>query len=186
MLSRILVVAAAIAGAAAGSAAAAQSNDEVVLYSQGHFKGFRMPVSGPTRSIGELLVKSVQIAPGSAWDLCSGSTFTGCKRFTQSNPAMVMTVRSARPVAAPIPATATVSGGPLRGSGGSLRGLASEYFVMPDAAGNRIEVDDKVAGALLQRATEFCRTRGWRTSAYQRVQALAGRTYLADVLCTNE
>jgi hypothetical protein len=185
MLSRILAVVAAVAGATAGLPALAQSNDEAVLFSQGHFKGFSMTISGPTRSIDALVVKSIRIPPGSAWELCSGSTFTGCTRFTQSKAAMALTVRSVRPVAPPIPATATVSPGPVKASGGSLRGLASEFFVTPEEAGNRIEVEPS-AGALPRRATDFCRTHGWRTSAYQREQAIDGRRYLADVLCTDE
>jgi hypothetical protein len=185
MLSRIFAVAATVVGAMAGPSALAQTNDEAVLFSQGHFKGFSMRISGPTRSINALLVKSIQIPPGGAWELCSGSTFTGCTRFTQSKAAMAITVRSARPVAPPIPATATISAGPVKASGGSLRGLASEFFVTAEEGGNRIEVES-AAGALPRRATEFCRTHGWRTSAYEREQAIEGRRYLADVLCTDE
>jgi hypothetical protein len=185
MFSRIVVVVAAVAGATASSSALAQSTDEAVLFSQGHFKGFSMRFSGPTRSLDALMVKSIQIPPGSSWELCSGSTFTGCTRFTQSKAAMAMTVRSVRPVAPPIPATAIVSPGQVKASGGSLRGLASEFFVTPEEGGNRIEVDP-AGGALPRRATEFCRTHGWRTSAYEREQAIDGRRYLADVLCTDE
>ena len=185
MLIRIFAVVAAVSGAAAAPSALAQSNDEAVLFSEGHFKGFSMRISGPTRSIGALVVKSIQIPQGSTWELCSGSTFTGCTRITQSKGAMVLTVRSARPVAPPIPATATVSPGPVKASGGSLRGLASEFFVTPEEGGNRIEVDPG-AGALPRRATDFCRAHGWRTSAYQREQAIDGRRYLADVLCADE
>jgi hypothetical protein len=57
---------------------------------------------------------------------------------------------------------------------------------MPDEGGNRIAVADTAAGALPRRATEFCRAHGWRTSVYQRVQAVGGATYLADVLCAND
>ena len=185
MLIRIFAVVAAVSGAAAAPSALAQSNDEAVLFSQGHFKGFSMRISGPTRSIDALVVKSIQIPQGSSWELCSGSTFTGCTRITQSRAAMAITVRSARPVAPPIPATATVSPGPVKASGGSLRGLASEFFVTPEEGGNRIEVDPG-AGALPRRATDFCRAHGWRTSAYEREQAIDGRRYLADVLCADE
>lgn len=184
MLSKILALAAAAGGAAIGSAAAAQVDGEATLYSSSHFKGFSLSLSDPRQSIDALVVKSIQMAPGSAWDLCSGNTFTGCKRFSQSTSSMVMTVRSARPVA---PATAGVSSGAgVTGSGASLRGLASEFFAMPAESGARVEVSATAAGALPQRATEFCRTHGWRTSAYQRVQAVGGRDYLADVLCVDE
>lgn len=187
MLSRIFAVVAAVIGATVAPSALAQSNDEAVLFSQGHFKGFNMRISGPTRSIDALVVKSIQIPQGSIWELCSGSTFTGCTRITQSKGAMAITVRSVRPVAPPIPATATVSvsPGPVKASGGSLRGLASEFFVTPEEGGNRIEVDPG-AGALPRRASDFCRAHGWRTSAYEREQAIGGRRYLADVLCADE
>jgi hypothetical protein len=183
MRSTIFVVAA-ISGVMTSSALA-QSKGEAALFSQGHFKGYSMTISGPTRSIDAFAVKSIRISAGSAWDLCTGDTFTGCSRFTQSRAAMVMTVRSARPVAPPIPATATTTSGPVKASGGSLRGLASEFFVTPEEGGNRVEVD-VAAGALPRRATEFCRAHGWRTSAYERDQAIGNRRYLADVLCTDD
>jgi hypothetical protein len=122
---------------------------------------------------------------GQAWDLCSGNTFTGCKRFSHSIEAMVMTVRSARPVAPPIPASASVAAGPVSGSGASLRGFASEFFVMPDSGGRRIEVAAKV-GALQQQATQFCRSHGWRSSVHEREQTIGGHSYLADVLCADD
>jgi len=98
---------------------------------------------------------------------------------------MVMNVRSARPVANIIPASATAAQG-LPGTGQSLRGLASEYFVAPERGGNRIEVQPGTAEAMSRGAIEFCRSRGWRASAHQRLQTVDGRFYLADVLCANE
>lgn len=97
---------------------------------------------------------------------------------------MAMTVRSARPVAPPITATGIAPIAHLKGSDLSLRGLASEFFVMPQEGGTRIEVDDRKGGES-QRAGEFCRAHGWRTSPYQRQQVVEGRRYLADVLCTD-
>ena len=34
-------------------------------------------------------------------------------------------------------------------------------------------------------AREFCRVRGWRYSVHARLQTLDGRTFLADVLCSD-
>ena len=187
MRSRIIALIAVVAGAVGGSAAMAQSSGEAALYSQGHFQGFRMPIYGPTRSMDAIVVKSIEVPSGTAWDLCSGNNFSGCTRFTQSKDAMVLTVRSVRPVAAPIPeGTAIPSSSAsetLKGSGSSLRGFSSEFFVMPADGGNRIEVGP--GGALVQRATEVCRAHGWRVSPYQREQAVGGRNYLADVLCAD-
>ena len=187
MRSGMIALIGVVAGTAGGSAVMAQSNGEAAIYSQGHFKGFRMPIYGPTRSMSPIVVKSIEVPPGTAWDLCSGNSFSGCTRFTQSKDAMALTVRSVRPVAAPIPEGATIgsepSSGPLKGSGTSLRGFSSEFFVMPAEGGNRIEVGP--GSAPLQRATEFCRAHGWRVSPYQREQAVAGRNYLADVLCAD-
>ncbi|MBV9527065.1 hypothetical protein [Sphingomonas sp.] len=173
----------------AASPALAQSTGDVTLFSKGNFRGGGMVLSGPREKMDPVHVESLQLPPGSAWELCSGRTFTGCKQFSQSRKSMVMTIRSARPVEGAIPESASASVGAageggLRGSGASLRGLASEFFVMPDEGGNRVEVSG-TAGALSQRATDFCRAHGWRQSPYQRVQSVGGRSYLADVLCTN-
>jgi hypothetical protein len=73
----------------------------------------------------------------------------------------------------------------VTGTNPSMRGFASEFFPMPAQGGTRVEVTGG-AGAEIRAATEFCRARGWRLPAYQRVQAVSGRTLLADVLCVNE
>jgi hypothetical protein len=36
-----------------------------------------------------------------------------------------------------------------------------------------------------RQATQFCRGRGWRSSAHERLQTVGGRVFLADVLCVN-
>ena len=184
MVKGIFGVAAAVAFFVPQSAAMAQSDGQAVLFSRALFKGPGITVSGPTRSMGGFVVRSLQLAPNSAWELCTGNTFTGCTKFTQSKSAMAMTVRSARPVAPPITASSMAPAAHLKGSDLSLRGLASEFFVMPQEGGARIEVDDRKGGDA-QRANEFCRAHGWRISAYQREQAVEGRRYLADVLCTD-
>lgn len=168
----------------------AQTSGEMTLHGKGHFKGMQKVIAGPRQYIEPpLVVRSVTIPAGTQWELCSGNTYSGCRQISQSMPAMVMTVRSVRPVAGILPADATevtASGQPLRGTGRSLRGLASEYFVSPDASGNRVEVTPGTAEAMTRQAGEFCRTRGWRTSAYERLQTVGGKFYLADVLCVND
>ncbi|MEO6256883.1 MAG: hypothetical protein ABIO69_08755 [Sphingomicrobium sp.] len=162
-----------------------QANDEVTLYNKGHFKGVHTTVLGPTRFPSPFMMKSVAIPAGKQWEFCSGNTYTGCRQFSQSVPSTVMNVRSARPVAGIIPASATEAQG-LRGTGQSLRGLASEFFVAPEQGGNRVEVQPGSAEAMSRQAIEFCRTHGWSGSAHQRLQTVGGHFYLADVLCADE
>jgi len=167
--------------------AAAQQPGTATLYSRGHFAGTSITITGPRTRMSPFDVRSLRIPPGSVWELCIGNTFTGCERFTQSKPAMIRTVRSVRPVAAPIPESVRLpSQATVSGSGPSLRGLASEFFVVPSQGSSRVEVTDKTPGAASRAASEFCRGHGWRMSAYERVQSVSGRTFLADVLCANE
>jgi hypothetical protein len=58
--------------------------------------------------------------------------------------------------------------------------------VVPAQGGSRVEVSGAGAEASSSAATEFCRAHGWRMSAYDRVQTISGRNFLADVLCVNE
>ena len=185
MPTRILAIATAVALSTAAASASAQASDEAVLFNAALFKGAQLRISGPTQSIPAFVVKSLQVPPNTAWELCTGNTFTHCQRFSESKRGMVMTVRSARPVAPPISATAAISSAQMNGQSPSLRGLESEFFVLPQADGNRIEVA-KDGGATSERATAFCRSKGWRTSAYQREQAIDGHVYLADVLCSDQ
>src|SRR5579884_2415985 len=133
-MKRLIIIGAAML--LAGSAVAQEQNDSgqpAIAFSKGHFEGVRLTIYGPWQHITpEFTAKSIQVPPGQSWEFCSGNTFTGCKQFDQSVAAMVMTVRSARPVA-----SAIVSG-PTGGSAAgateaanlpdrSLKGLASEY-----------------------------------------------------------
>lgn len=190
MLKRFLFGAVALAALLPGGASAQgqQQADQVTLYDRGSFKGRRITLEGPTRLYAPFATKSVELPEGRAWELCSGNSFTGCREFNASSKGTVMNVRSARPIApvitavppgAPAAAVSAVGGGPWP----SLRGLGSEYFVAPDRGGNRIEVPGGKAEDAQRAAEDFCRSRGWRTSAHDRLQSLGGRTYLADVLC---
>jgi len=169
----------------------AQDSGPITLHAKGHFKGAQKVIAGPRQYIDPpFVVKSLTIPSGTQWELCSGSTYSGCSQFSKSVSAMIMTVRSVRPVAAILTSDAAipgqVPGQPLRGSGRSLRGLASEYFVTPEAGGIRVEVIPGTAEAMTRGAGEFCRTHGWRTSAHERLQTVGGRFYLIDVLCVND
>ena len=170
----------------AADQASAQTGGTLTLHNKGRYQGARRAISGPRQHIEPaFVVKSVQIPAGTQWELCSGATFSGCRQISQSDPSMVMTVRSVRPVAAVLPSTA-VAPGRVMGDGRSLRGVASEYFIAPDQRGSRVEVQPGTGEAMTRRAIEFCRARGWRTSAHERLQSIGGRFFLTDVLCVNE
>jgi hypothetical protein len=163
--------------------ASAQTASELTMFTRGQFKGARTTVTGPMRGIDPALtVRSIMVPPGTQWELCSGSTFTGCRQYSESQRAMVMTVRSVRPLA-PVITTGQSAPPTATGPGQSLRGWASEYFVSPDVNGARVQVE--AGQELSTRAREFCRSRGWRASAYQRVQTVGSISYLADVLCVD-
>jgi len=171
--------------------ASAQQNEQATIYYQGHFKGRSITLEGPTRLQTPFTAKSIKIPEGKSWELCTGNTFTGCKEFNASDQALVITVRSARPVA-PIITSAPPSGGPAASVGSvgggpwpTLRGLSSEYFIAPDSGGNRILVASGKSEEASRLAQEFCRQRGWQTSAYERLQSIGGHAYLADVLCAD-
>jgi hypothetical protein len=180
---RIRMVVTIAAAALLGTSAYAQSG-EVTLYSKGHFAGARQTIAGSTQRMQiPFTVKSVEISQGTDWELCTGNHFSGCHRFSKSDPAMAMSVRSARPVGAAAEAAAAAAVANAPPGGRSLRGMASEYFVAPEASGNRIAVRPGTAAAMSRRADQYCRSIGWRSSAHAALQAAGGTAYLADVLC---
>jgi hypothetical protein len=183
-----------MAGAAAGAVllsaqalaqAPKETDAQVTIYNKGHFRGARRTIVGPTQFGEPFTVRSVTIPAGTQWEFCSGTKFSGCKQVTQTKPSMIMTVRSARPVAAILTSSSGSASAASLPGGGSLRGIASEYFVAPADRGGRVEVQTGTAEAMSRRAIEFCQARGWRTSAHERLQSVAGRFYLADVLCAD-
>jgi hypothetical protein len=189
MLKRLMFGAVSVLALLPAPASGQQTDaNTVTLYDRGNFKGRSITLEGPTRLSSPFNANSIRLAEGKTWELCSGNTFTGCKEFTASDRGIVFNVRSARPVASiitsipsggPVASVGTVGGGPWP----SLRGLASEYFIAPDAGGNRILVATGKSEEASRLAQDFCRARGWRTSAHQRMQSIGGRAYLADVLC---
>jgi hypothetical protein len=188
--------AALFAGAALVSAGAAdaQSTGEMTIYGKGHFKGPSLGLSGPLTHIDPPFnAKSVQLSPGAAWEICSGQTFTGCKRLDKSDESMVFAVRSARPIApvirestGPVGATGSIGPGVVNAPNQSLRGFASEFFVAPNQGGGRVGVPDNKPENMRGAADRFCQAAGWRQSVHARVQEAGGAYYLVDVLCSND
>ena len=180
----------AMAGAAAvlaGSAASAQSTGEMSIYSKGHFKGPSLGVGGPITHIDPpFTAKSIQITPGTAWEVCSGNTFSGCKRIDKSVESGVFSVRSARPIA-PVISTAIGPGaapGTVDLPNQSLRGFASQFFVAPNQGGQRVAVPKQQD--MGRAADQFCLAAGWRQAVHSRLQDVSGTFYLVDVLCSND
>jgi hypothetical protein len=169
--------------------ASAQSSGEMTIYSKGHFKGGNLGLGGPLTHIDPpFTARSIQITPGTAWEICSGNTFSGCKRLDKSVDAMVFSVRSARPIA-PVISTAVGPGaaaGTIDLPNQSLRGFASQFFVAPNQGGQRVGVPDNRPENMRKAADEFCRAAGWRQSVHARVQQAGAVYYLVDVLCSND
>ena len=185
------VLATALAGTAllTAGAANAQSTGEITIYSQGHFKGANLGLAGPMTHIDPpFTAKSVQITPGTAWELCSGNTFSGCKRLDRSIESGVFSVRSLRPIAPVI--TSRVGPGAAPGTvdlpNQALRGYASEFFVAPNQGGQRVGVPDNKPENMRKAADQFCRAAGWRQSIHARVQQVGSAYDLVDVLCSND
>src|SRR5947199_1459399 len=122
----ILLILASAAAFVAGTATA-QPTGELTLYRNGHFKGPSLGVAGPITHIDPpFTAKSIQITSGTAWEICSGNTFSGCKRIDKSLEATVFSVRSARLIAPVI--TTTIGPGAAPGTvdlpNQALRGFA--------------------------------------------------------------
>ena len=165
--------------------ASEQPSDEAVMYNKGHFKGAGQESSRPDPLHPAVRDEERRHPRGHAVGVLQRQHL---HRLPPDQPVGAGN-GDERPLGAPvaniIPASATAAQG-LRGTGQSLRGLASEYFVAPERGGNRIEVQPGTAEAMSREAIEFCRTHGWRASAHQRLQTVEGRFYLADVFCANE
>lgn len=180
-----------MAGAAVllAGTANAQSSGEATIYSNGHFRGPSLSLSGPrTRIDPPFTARSVQVSPGSAWELCSGNSFSGCKRIDKSIESAVFSVRSARPIAPVIVNSIGPGGAPGSSSlpNQALRGFASEFFVAPTQGGRRVGVPDNKPEAMRRAADDFCRAAGWRQSVHARLQSVGGNYDLVDVLCSND
>lgn len=161
------------------SVAVAQQSGEAVIFERGDFKGASITLSSPTEHIDPAFTaRSVRITGSAAWELCSGNTFTGCRRVDRSR-AGVFIVRSARPVA---PVVVTRVSPPNH----SLRGVASEFFVAPSRGSARVAVARGSAEQMQREADDFCRAVGWQVSVHAQVQQEGTQFYLVDVLCTNK
>jgi hypothetical protein len=166
------------------STSSAQRSGEIVFFSEANFRGRTFVVTGPRESTSlPFVARSARVAPGEAWEVCPQTSYRGnCQAISQSQGNIAWTVSSVRPRARP-----TLLPAPVPGNGQSLRGLESEYFPQPSERGFRLLSCPNGSGSgscAGQSADRFCQSRGWSRSSFEREETIAGRKYLADVLCT--
>jgi hypothetical protein len=167
--------------------AAAQRAGELTLFSEIGFRGRSYVVTGARPNIFLFFtVRSARLARGEAWELCSSIGFRGsCNviREDQGNVAwQVASVRPSRAVQLPAPVPPSPGPGPV---GQSLRGMTAEFFPQPSDRGGRVlSCVSGAAACATDAANRFCQSRGWNGSEYERQETVAGRVFLADVLCS--
>ena len=169
--------------------AAAQRAGELTLFSEIGFRGRSYVVTGSRSSI--LLfftVRSARVAPGEAWEVCSSVGFRGqCNVVRESQGNVAWQVSSVRPSrAVQLPAPVPPMPGPVPAPiGQSLRGMSAEFFPQPaDGTGRVLSCASGAASCATDAANRFCQMRGWTGSVYERQETVAGRIFLADVLCS--
>lgn len=160
----------------------AQRGGEITFYSDIAFRGRTFVVTG-ARDYARVpfTVRSARIARGEAWQICADVQYRGrCNTVDSDQGNIAWTVNSVRP------ARGTPGPGPgAPGSERTLRGMSAEFFVQPSAGGRRVASCTSGAAACAKdSANRFCQSRGWTASSYERQETVAGRNYLADVLCT--
>jgi hypothetical protein len=171
------------------SSASAQRAGQLTFYSEIAFRGQSYTVTGERENARvPFTVRSAQVAPGEAWEVCTQTRYRGtCNVVAETIGNVAWTVNSARPsrattLPAPIPAPA-----PAPGNDQSLRGMTAEFFPQPSEGSGRVLSCARGSGSAscaAQSADRFCVSRGWTASSYERQETVAGRIYLADVLCT--
>ncbi len=188
---RTLVVLSAAAIGLTASAAMAQ-NASATIYRDTSFRGPAVAVESANPNLRlNFPVYSIRIARGD-WELCSQPNFRGtCITVLQST----SDLRRAHNWAGPLQSMRPVTYSPPPGGGGgsgqqSLRGMASEYFPAPRQANRpnsaRVQAcpgGNATSACASQNADRFCRSVGWNGSAYERMETVNRRIYLADVLC---
>ena len=185
MRLRVLSVGLCLALCVFAAPAAAQRAGEMTFFSNPGYGGSRYTVTGPRENISlPWAVRSVLIAQGENWQVCSGNRYRGdCTVWTSSERNVRRIVASARPsTITTLPAPVLPGGGD---AGQSLRGMSAEFFAAPLSGGRRVVGSRSGTPAQAAEAADrFCRSRGWTASSHESLQTVGGVHYLADVLCT--
>jgi hypothetical protein len=157
----------------------------VLLHNDLNFRGAAVVVatSRPDLLAG-LSARSVTVQGGS-WELCAQPNYKGrCVTTASSLPSLAKAgldkgVRSIRPADGVRP---------VRGqTGPSLKGMASEYFPAPRGQGGRVIAcpTGGVAAACVNRqAASYCAALGYLKQRSVDIEMVAGKAYLADLLCS--
>ena len=190
----ILAAVVAVAGAGAFASSSAQPPEdkmprppEATIYRDAAYKGPAVFIGEEKPNLGLAWpVNSIRVASG-RWELCEKSRFRGqCRTVDRDTPMMGnilrgITVQSIRPV----------------GSGGGwnpnppandqvARGNFAEFHTQPSQGNYRVLACTRgsaTANCAAQTADTWCRSIGWNGSAREHMETVAGRIYLADVLC---
>jgi len=194
---RLSIVAAVVAVSGAGLFAASSAQPpedkmlrppEATIYRDAAYKGPAVFIGEEKSNLGLAWpVNSIRVASG-RWELCEKTRFRGqCRTVDRDTPMMGnilrgITVQSIRPV----------------GSGGGgwnpnppandqvARGNFAEFHTQPSQGNYRVLACTRgsaTANCAAQTADTWCRSIGWNGSAREHMETVAGRIYLADVLC---
>lgn len=161
---------------------AGQVDGDVQLFRQVNFNGPHIRVQTAVRDLGITWpVRSIRVNSG-AWQVCIGVNFTGtCRNVTGSQAIVASPLSQVRSIS-PIVERPTPSPG-----GASLRGMAAEFFPRPTGRDGRRVLACRNNNATMncasQTAQQFCRGRGYNHMGNVAMETVAGRHYLADVLC---
>jgi hypothetical protein len=130
-------------------------------------------------------VNSIRIKSG-RWQLCERANFGGECRTYDRDTAMLYRPYAGRRVQSIRPIGWSPPGEP--GGNPSLRGMAAQFYPAPAVNGYRAlacRYGSASAACAKQAADRFCVSMNWRASARQSMETVAGRIYLADVLCSH-
>ena len=190
----ILAAVVAVSGAGLFASSSAQPPEdkmlrppEATIYRDAAYKGPAVFIGEEKSNLGLAWpVNSIRVASG-RWELCEKSRFRGqCRTVDRDTPMMGnilrgITVQSIRPVG---------SGGGWNPNPPSndlvARGNFAEFLTQPSQANSRVLACTRgsaTANCAAQTADTWCRSIGWNGSAREHMETVAGRVYLADVLC---
>ncbi|MBL8649197.1 MAG: hypothetical protein JNL35_02190 [Sphingopyxis sp.] len=161
---------------------------EATIYRDAAYRGPAVFIGEAKANLGLAWpVNSVRVASG-RWELCEKTRYRGnCRTVDRDTPMLGsvlrgMTVQSIRPVGA--------GGGggwqPPIANDQVARGNFAEFHTQPSTSRYRVlacTAGSATAACAARAADTWCRSAGWNGSAREHMETVAGREYLADVLC---
>lgn len=165
-----------------------QVNPEATFYRDVNFNGPAVYVNEPKTNLQlNWRVNSIRIKSGQ-WELCERPNFRGTCRTYDRDTIVLGTPFRGREIQSIRP-TGWWQNPHVPGNNPSLRGMAAQFYPAPAQNGYRIPACERGGSATAQcaasTADRFCAAMGWRHGARQSMETVAGRVYLADVLCSN-